>query len=489
MGQKSPHRKKEDPRHRGDFPKSAGLKQDHSKLWVPAALLAGFFLGFVFARIPQDSRSGEEFTPESPSLVSAPLIQPTKKSSPTLPTQKTPDGKWDEKTIQALPLDEIKNRLRQLSSWEPGPRADQTERWLVQRWARLDPSNACLYAYQAVLQGADEYLLFESASLWAQQEPATAAKWAGNLGSPSLREVALDAVYRTWAKLNSAAAIKSISSLPSAATRAVATTSVAGRHAQNNFANALQWARKLPGPLREKTLEQILGEWTRRDPTGAAHWLIQQPGEIQWSLIGKLAGDWVRKDPATALAWGQGQSDPALGSTLAPGPVQRKFLDLALSGFISSDPRAAASWLVSPAGSKYFPARATSVASRWTSLDPKEAVAWAGSIPDEKIRKSALGTIAYTWVRTDPEAATQWVGSLPSSPTRDPILSSLSSSMAPFDPASAAYWASQISVQQSREGSLSGILQTWKKVDPSAALQFIRTTPALSEPTRANLLL
>jgi len=142
MGQKTPHRKKEDLRRRGDFPNTAGLNRDHSKLWVPAALLAGFFLGFVFARIPQDSRSGEEFTPESPSLVSAPLIQPTKKSSPTLPTQKTPDGKWDEKTIQALPLDEIKNRLRQLSSWEPGPRADQTERWLVQRWARLDPSNA-----------------------------------------------------------------------------------------------------------------------------------------------------------------------------------------------------------------------------------------------------------------------------------------------------------------------------------------------------------
>jgi hypothetical protein len=61
--------------------------------------------------------------------------------------------------------------------------------------------------------------------------------------------------------------------------------------------------------------------------------------------------------------------------------------------------------------------------------------------------------------------------------------------MAPFDPASAAYWASQISVQQSRESNLSGILQTWKKIDPSGALQFIRTTPALSEPARANLLL
>lgn len=474
------------------FSQATGVNPTLKKLLLPASLLLSFSLGFLFARpfcsgwvnSDGDSTMSSDSTP-------APLIQPVTKVRATAPVVSATSSpvKWDEKTIQALSVVEIKERLRQLSNWEPGSLADRTEFWLVKRWASLEPMAACEYAYQAVLQGADESVLRESSIIWAQQDPASAAKWGSSLGSPSLREVALDAIYRTWAKINSSDAVKSIPSLSSAVARSIATSAAASRHAQNNFANALQWACKLPGPLRQTTLEQILGEWTRRDPTRAAQWLIQQSGNVQWSLIGKLASDWARKDPASALAWGQGQrAGTALGSELALGPIQRKFFEVALGTFIGADPKAALIWLSSPTGMEYFPSRVGSVAGRWTSLDPAEAVAWALSVHDEVSRNNALSAVTSTWARSDPEAAAEWMDSLIQPAVRNPVLAAYSGSIAPYDPSSAAYWASQITEKGSREGSLSQIIYTWKKLDPEAAIQFIRTTPALSEDTRQSLL-
>jgi hypothetical protein len=355
--------------------------------------------------------------------------------------------------------------------------------------ATLEPQAACQYAYTAALQGAEESLLLEALAIWATSSPAPAARWAGNLGSPSLRDSSIRTVYSTWAKIDSTAAAKSISSLRPASARGIASAATAPPHAGKNFATAMQWARALPGPIREKTLDAILGEWTRRDPAGAAGWLIGQPGDVQWALIGKLASDWVRKDPSSALSWGLGQStEISLGSKLALGPVQRKFFEAALGAFIGTDPQGAANWLAGSTGQPFFTSRIGAVAGRWTSMDPMEAASWSLSLPKESDRDAAIRAVAGTWARTDPQAAGQWARALANSTLRDTALNAYCGSLSPYDAASAAQWGTEITSPSLRKGAVESAVNRWMQYDPAAARQFVRTTPALDQASKERLL-
>ncbi|NBT90838.1 MAG: hypothetical protein EBT50_08440, partial [Verrucomicrobia bacterium] len=380
--------------------------------------------------------------PAQPSSVTVPPAAKaaSAKKSPGKASDSPP--RWDEKSIRSLGLAEVKNRLNQLSTWPAGPEADRVERWLVKRWAALEPREACQYAYAAVLQGAETSLLEESVKVWAEISPAMASNWAGSLGSPSLRDLAVRIVFQVWAGRDAPAAAQAAAKLRSASARTAATVAVAPPQARKNFSAAMDWARGLPGAKRQKTLEEILGEWTKRDPAAAASWLISQPGDVQWSLVGKLAADWVRKDPATALAWGLGNARGLeTGSELAAGPVQRKFFEAALANLIGADPEAAAAWLNSPAGQPYLETRAAPLAGRWTTLDPQEAAAWAVNLPEANARHAALAAVAGTWGRIEPQEAGQWITSLPVGTTRDIALVAYSGALAAYDAPVAAAWA------------------------------------------------
>lgn len=493
MGEKKPGRPETDSSKRPQVSRGPKVDNPVRSLFPPFALLAGFILGAFFGRPLFFS-----LAPDSPSDSSAPPLSlaftnsTQKKRSPqntASSSQTNSPAKWDEKTIKSLPLAEVRARLAQLSTWAPGPVADQTERWLVQRWAALEPKLACAYAYAAALQGADENLLLDALSLWANTAPAEAARWAGTLGSPSLRDAAIRTAYSIWAKMDSSAAAKSISSLRPASARGIASAATAPPHASKNFATAMLWARSLPGPVREKTLEAILGEWTKRDPAGAAGWLIQQPGDVQWALIAKLAADWVRKDPASALAWGLGQTtEVALGSKLALGPVQRKFFEAALGSWIGVDPQGAANWLTSPMGEPFFTSRIGPVAGRWTSMDPVEAANWSLALSKTADRNAAIGAVASTWARTDPQAAGQWVRGLTQPSLKDTALKSYCKALSPYDAGVAAQWATEISNPALRQPAVKEAAELWLKYDSAAARQFILNTSALDQATKENLL-
>jgi hypothetical protein len=493
MGEKITRRSNPDPSKRPTLPQPTSVKSSVSSLLLPAALFIGFLLGTFFGRPLLLSPSSEPSSESSPypQTTTSPdstSKKPTSPSSPIASSGKKEKG-WDEKTIQSFSLSEIRARLSQLSTWSPGPVADQAERWLVQRWATLESAAACQYAYTAVLQGAEEGLLMDALAIWANAKPSEAARWAGNLGSPSLRDSSIRTVYAIWAKKDSTAAAESISSLRPASARGIASAATAPPHAGKNFASAMLWARALPGPLREKTLDAILGEWTRRDPAGAASWLIGQSGDVQWALIAKLAADWVRKDPSSALSWGLGQStEITLGSKLAVGPIQRKFFEAALGALIGADPQGAANWLASPTGQPFFTSRIGSVAGRWTSMDPQEAVNWSLSLQKESDRDSAIRAVATTWARTDPQAAGQWVRSLTSPALRDTALNAYCGSLSPYDAASAAQWAVEITSPNLRNGAVESAANRWMQYDPDAARQFILSTPALNQATKEKLL-
>ena len=493
MGQKNPRRSEADPSKSPPISRGPKVAHPARSLLIPSALFVGFLLGTFFGRPLLFPSLNETTNSTDSDLPSEATLQPNKSKGKSAPPEANgslkSQPKWDEKTIRALSISEIRSRLSQLSTWSPGAVADQVEHWLVQRWAALEPQLACQYAYTAALQGAEESLLLEAISVWATADPSSAARWAGNLGSPSLRDSSIRTVYAIWAKKDSTAAAKSISSLRPASARGIASAATAPPHAGKNFASAMLWARALPGPLREKTLDAILGEWTRRDPAGAGSWLIAQPGDVQWALIGKLASDWVRKDPSSALSWGLGQStEISLGSKLALGPIQRKFFEAALGSLIGTDPQAAANWLASSAGQPFFSSRIGAVAGRWTSMDPQEAVSWSLSLPKETDRNSAISAVAGTWARTDPQAAGQWVRSLSEPDLKDTALNAYCNSLSPYDAGAAAQWAVEISDPAKRNNAVSAAVNRWIQYDQAAARQFILSTPALDRATKEKLL-
>jgi hypothetical protein len=383
-----------------------------------------------------------------------------------------------QQSPQTLPLDRVLHELSLIPSMTPGEQTDARELALVLRWASFQPERACDYAYHAVLDGADESLLKEAVTAWARVDPSSAARWAARLRSPLLRDLAVSTASGIWTMKNQAAALSALKSLPGSAARSSALSGMAGVSVRNPK-QALDWAEKLPGPLRERTLQQLFGSWMRRDPLAAADWLSNQPLEVQLPLAGRLAGDWVRKDPQAALFWTRAApTGPLTGPQLPPGPVQRRAMEAALGGFVSSDPEAAAAWMTTGAGRTFFPQRVGSLASSWTSIDPEAALGWASTIPAGRERDTAVGAIASTWTRADPSEALRWIQAIRRGADRNTALSSFSGALAGIDPRAAAYWSSQITERPLREATLSQVISQWRSINPGDAAQFVQTSNA-----------
>jgi hypothetical protein len=383
-----------------------------------------------------------------------------------------------QQSPEMLGLDQVIKELSLIPSMAPGAQTDEKEITLMLRWASFDPAQACNHAYQAVLGGADNRLLTETVSVWARVDPNSASRWASRLQSPLLRDIAVRTVYAIWNARNHTAAMGSLKFLPGSASRSSALSGIISSSDRDSKV-ALALAEKLPGPLRERTLQQLFGSWLQRDPQAAAEWLAGRPEEIQMPLAGRLAAEWVRKDPQAALFWTRAAANgPLTGPRLDPGPVQRRAMDAALGSYVGSDPEAAASWMTTGSGRAYFTERAASIASSWTSIDPISAAAWAASIPPGRDRDAAVGAISSTWTRSDPSEALRWIQEIQKVSDRNTALSSFGSMLAGRDPEAAAYWSSQISDGVLRDATLSRVVSQWRSINPGAAEQFVQTAPA-----------
>lgn len=375
--------------------------------------------------------------------------------------------------------DEVKARLAKIPGSPPGEETDARELALVNRWAVLNPKAACDYAYKAVLCGADESLLRDAVSRWASSDPAGAVSWSAAIVSPALRDLSVSTAYGVWSSRNRPAAIGTLSALTNAAARASAWTGISRVLPANDAKGSLDQVMPLPGPLREKVLAQVFGSWMKRDPSSAAEWMRTQKPEVQLPLAARLASEWARRDPAAALAWSGATPSAVLNAPrLAPGPVQRRAMDAAISGFIGSDPEAAAAWMTTGTGRGYFSQRVASLASSWAAIDPLAAWAWASVIPPGKERDAAAGSIAATWTRSDPAETLLWIQGIRRVSDRNTALASFGGTLSGSDPEAAAYWSSQISERGLREETLSRVISQWRSINPGAATQYVQTAAA-----------
>jgi len=384
-----------------------------------------------------------------------------------------------QQSTETLTLDQVLHALALIPSMTPGDDTDAKELSLVLRWVSFEPERACEYAYHAVLDGADENLLRAAVSAWARIDPDSASRWSSKLRSPLLRDIAVTTAFGIWMSTNQSAAMSSLKFLQGSATRSSAWSGMANVSSKNPKA-ALTWVEKLPGPIRDRLLQQVFGSWIRRDPLSAAEWLSKQPMDIQLPLAGRVAAEWARKDPQAALYWVLASSSgPLTGPRLTPGPVQRRALDAALGSFVSSDPEAAAVWMTTPTGRPFFSQRVASIASSWASIDPYTASSWVWTLQAGKDRDAAVGALSATWTRSDPAEALRWIQGIRKASDRNTALSSFGAALASTDPETAAYWSTQISERSLREETLTRVISQWRIINPGAATQFIQTSNAM----------
>lgn len=402
---------------------------------------------------------------------------PNSQASPDYPADTREEDKETQTTpneFKKLCLEQIIARLESLNGKPANRETERMERRLVERWAELDPAAAAAYAAQARDAGAPIALLQAAMNVWAKSDPIAASAWAVKLGSLDARENAVRQIYRTWSATDPMTAAANLSRLPKGSSQTIAAGAIAENYAKINLSQALEWTKTLSGAVRNSALQTVLGKWTQNDPPGAAKWIVQQSQDIQWSTIQKLASDWVRKDPPTALAYGASISGSSIGSKLGLGPIQRRFMESALNTLISSDPKSAANWLATPAGSPYFNDAAASVAGRWASFSPPQALAWAMQIQDTKTRNSAIASLAASWTRNDPTGTACWIQTLGNGSIRDTALNSYARTLATYDPPSAAQWASSIIDPKIRDNAVQAVVKSWQRYDPISASNFTK---------------
>jgi hypothetical protein len=97
--------------------------------------------------------------------------------------------------------------------------------------------------------------------------------------------------------------------------------------------------------------------------------------------------------------------------------------------------------------------------------------------------------VVFTWARSDAEKAARWVEQLPAGSTRDAAASEFAVRVVEADPESASIWAASIGDPNRRENALRATHQKWKAIDKAAAVQWLRSTSALSEDAKQRLLL
>ena len=68
-----------------------------------------------------------------------------------------------------------------------------------------------------------------------------------------------------------------------------------------------KWVEKMPeGEARSESMEEVVTQWARKDPTAAADWLNQFPsGELMDEPIQRFVREVVRKDPEIAMTWAE----------------------------------------------------------------------------------------------------------------------------------------------------------------------------------------
>ena len=316
------------------------------------------------------------------------------------------------------------------------------------RWAELNPKAAADYvmAKDGVSKGfisGDSMVLLS----WGASDPGAAVAWAEALPDKEKRKDALKEILQGAVRRDADAAIAlARAHAPELLTDGSLASAIDDALGKNDPGHN---ARVLASLGATSALQSAVGQWSEKDPAAAMQWAEDLPDEKQRAEALKgIWGQLVREHPEDAAA--------QLSKNAAEAP--------------------------------YIEGSTGNIITKLTEKDPQQAARWAAALQQPGARKDAFAALGDYFGAQDPAAGGQWLNTFPAGAERDGAIKIFADRAMSGHPQDAAEWATAIEDTEARRSALGATVGYWCKNDIAAALEWLQTSPSISEEDRQAIL-
>ena len=330
--------------------------------------------------------------------------------------------------------------------------------------------------------GGDETKIFIMLALvrWAELNPKAAADYLMTKEGVSKDFISADSmVLMSWGASDPAAAIAWAEALPDKEKQKDALKEILQGAARRDVDGAIALARAhAPELLTDGSLASAIDDSLgKRDPGHNARMLVLLGATGQ---LRSAAGQWAEKDPAAASQWAQDLPDEKQRTEAMRGIWER---------LVREHPDEAAAQLSkNAADAPFIEGSGKNITEKITEKDPQQAVRWAAALQQPGARKEAFAALGDYFGGRDPIAGGEWLNTLPAGAERDGGIKSFVGRAVSGHAEDAAEWATAIDETAARRSALDATIGLWCKDNLAAALEWLQTSPRISEEDRQALL-
>lgn len=327
------------------------------------------------------------------------------------------------------------------------------------------------------------YLLF---ARWGEEDPTAAMAYTKTMGFTGM--FVKKTVIQSWASkfpqeaanyyTSNASEFRMSGMMGRGRGGGSAASVIAMEWARQDSAGAMAWAKTLEGSDQSDAMQGIFRMAASEDPASAAQLLASIADEdARVSAQNTIAREWGGKDWRATQAWIAG----------LPSDQQEAATARALRGLADADPAAAAAEISALSGGSDLSDTMQSIARKWGREDPDAAAAWVMQNGNEDARADSIGSVVSSWVARDPAAALEFVHQQPEGALRDRAASSYVISNQGGDIQQNLRIAESIANEDLRRRAIGITATAWMRQDKAGAGEYIDTTQALSDESRARI--
>lgn len=307
--------------------------------------------------------------------------------------------------LEGVTLREIYESVNFINSLSVGPRRDEAQELLLERWGTLDGRSAVAYAISETDYWQREKAVAAALVGWANVEPEEAWNWAlENPGDDTFSSARLNLLMRRIAQTNPSLAFSYAAAVPDEALRIDAIKSVSNVLVDNDRRDeAIVLVENLPkGVPRSLAIAHLAQGWSRYEPEMAAAWVKSlKDKSALLQAAPPVARMWSALYPSRAADW---------ALSLPAGNTRRESIRSVIERWLEdAGPNEAAQWLNQIPAHIDLDSAFQKVGFAMMEIDPSAAMTWAESITDINLRNVTTRLIAARWGQFDPQAAQDYM--------------------------------------------------------------------------------
>ena len=241
---------------------------------------------------------------------------------------------------------------------------------------------------------------------------------------------------------------------------------LAGEWGRKDPQSAFAWATGLKGRERQVALESLFGQWSETDPEAAASaTMTLADSSLKFDLVHWMTESWARRDLAAATAWAQEQGEVGAGARALLG-LMEAMADQTLEDSVVF------AMTLERENLRMEALRIS--ARRWSEDDPRESMDWALSL-NGRAQIEVADEIFHQVAEYDPALAAEYYEGLRNSVAGDEefpvhLAAGIASRWLEVDPAGASQWTMNLQTGVEERSHVVGELtEQWLRIDDEAA--------------------